>query len=77
MKIKEKVRSFLGEHVNGKEFDDTDNIFEKGLVNSLFAMNLVTFVEREFAVAIDNADLDLNNFKDVNAITTFVERKLA
>ena len=77
MQIKEKVKKFLGEYVNIKEVKDTDNIFETGLVNSLFAMNLVTFVEREFEVAIENSDLDMKNFKDINSITEFVERKLA
>lgn len=59
------------------EFTDSDNIFELGFVNSLFAMKLVSFVEREFDVEIDNEDLDINNFKCVDNIAQLVEKKMA
>ncbi len=76
MQVKEKIRGFLGKYVKTAELKDDDNVFEKGLVNSLFAMNLVSFVESEFDVSIDNTELDLDNFKDINSITALVEKKL-
>jgi acyl carrier protein len=48
-----------------------------GFVNSLFAMQLVLFVEKEFDVRVENDDLDLENFRSANAIVRFVERKQA
>jgi acyl carrier protein len=44
-------------------------------VNSLFAMQLVLFVEKEFDIAIDGSDMNFDNFKTVNAIAEIVERK--
>lgn len=76
MQVKEKVKAFLGKYVDVSGLADTDNIFEKGLVNSLFAMNLVNFVENEFDVSIDNTELDIDNFKDISSITALVEKKL-
>jgi methoxymalonate biosynthesis acyl carrier protein len=70
---KVRIRSFLGGRLPGELADD-DDIFETGLVNSLFAMQLVLFVEQEFAIEISNEDLERDNFRTVNSITGLVER---
>jgi acyl carrier protein len=44
-------------------------------VNSLFAVQLVTFLEKTFAIEIGMDDLDIENFKSLNATTAFVMRK--
>jgi methoxymalonate biosynthesis acyl carrier protein len=77
MTVKEKIKAFISKFVNVNEIEDTDNFFEKGLVNSLFAMNLVQFIEKEFDISIDNTELDLDNFKDINSITALIEKKIA
>ncbi|WP_170958538.1 acyl carrier protein [Bacillus cereus] len=77
MTVKEKIRAFLAKYFDVNEIEDTDNIFEKGLVNSLFAMNLVHFIEKEFDISIDNMELDLDNFKDINSIIVLIEKKIA
>jgi methoxymalonate biosynthesis acyl carrier protein len=73
MDTKTRIRSFLGTRWPG-ELDDDDDIFEAGLVNSLFAMQLVLFVEQEFAIQVSNADLERENFRTVNSITGLVQR---
>ncbi len=77
MDVKEKIKVFLSKFVNVNEIGNTDNFFEKGLVNSLFAMHLVNFVESEFDISIDNTELDMDNFKDINSISALIEKKLA
>lgn len=81
MELKEKIRAYIKRNLvvfeEDVSFTDADNIFELGFVNSLFAMKLVTFVEREFEVEIDNEDLDINNFKSVENIALLVEKKMA
>ena len=72
---KEQIRSFLSQHIRDSSFHDDDDLFGKGYVNSLFAMELVLFVEREFALTVENADLDPDNFRSVNAIAALVDRK--
>lgn len=73
--INSKVREFLGKFFNVNEVDENDNIFEKGLVSSLFAMQLVQFIEDEFDIEVENDELDLENFKSVHAIVSFIENK--
>ena len=77
MSVKEKLKVFLSKFFNVNEIEETDNIFEKGLVTSLFAMNLVSFIEKEFDISIDNTELDLDNFKDIHSIVTLIEKKIA
>ena len=77
MTVKEKIKVFLSKFVNVNEIEDTDNIFQKGLVTSLFAMNLVHFIEKEFDISIDNTELDLDNFKDINSIVALIGKKIA
>jgi len=76
MNIKEEVRNFLSRFVGDKTFEDSDNIFENGLANSLFAMQLVIFIENNFGVTMQNEDLELENFKDVNSIVALIQSKL-
>jgi methoxymalonate biosynthesis acyl carrier protein len=50
------------------------DLFGSGLVSSLFALQLVMQVESVFAVAVEAADLKLDNFRTVDAITELVLR---
>ncbi len=70
-----RIRKFLSQHIRVDGLADDENFFMSGVVNSLFAMQLVTFVEKEFGVAVENEDLDLKNFNSVDAIAAFVSRK--
>lgn len=73
--MKDTIRDFLLESITEYDLQDGDDIFELGLVNSLFAMQLVLFVEQEFDIVIDGEDLDFSNFRTVNAIHNLVQDK--
>jgi len=70
------IRGFLEKHFQRVQLRDEDDIFALGFVNSLFALQLVMFVEHEFGISIDDEDLEIENFTSVNAITKLVERKI-
>ncbi len=69
------VRQFLEEYIRVEKFENDENIFAKKYVNSLFAMQLILFIEKSFGVKVENEDLDIDNFSSVNAITDFVSSK--
>lgn len=75
--VKEIVRSFIHSSVNMDALGDDENLFESGIVNSLFAVQLMTFVEKKFGIEIGMDDLDVENFKSVSATAAFVARKSA
>jgi methoxymalonate biosynthesis acyl carrier protein len=73
--IKLKIRAFLSKYLRSHEPGDDEDIFALGLVNSLFAMQLVSFVEKEFGITVEQEDLEIENFSTINAIAALVERK--
>jgi len=75
--IKSKVKAFLSRFFRKHEIQDDEDIFSLGFVNSLFAMQMVMFIEKEFGIVIENNDLDLNNFKTINSIVSLIESKAA
>jgi len=72
-----RVRTFFARFFRTTDLKDSDDIFALGFVNSLFAMQLVTWLEREFAFTIRDEDLDIRNFNSIAAISAFVGRKVA
>jgi acyl carrier protein len=75
--IKQALREFIARSVRIAVLDDDDDLFESGIVNSLFAVQLMTFVERRFGIEVAEEDLELDNFRSLNATTGFVLRKNA
>ena len=74
MDTKQRVRNYFSKAISTSIRDD-DDIFNLSLVDSLFALQLVMFVEQEFDLRVDGKDIDLDNFCTINAITAFVEGK--
>jgi len=70
-----KIRSFFSRFFRTTDLKDGDDIFALGFVNSLFAMQLVAWLEKEFAVTVADKDLDIQNFNSIDAITGFISRK--
>ena len=73
--VKQQIREFIERYVRHRGFDDDVDIFALGFVNSMFAMQLVLFVEGDFGIKVEDEDLEIDNFKSVNAIANLVERK--
>jgi acyl carrier protein len=73
--IKGQIKAFIVSAVHVSHLADDDNLFESGIVNSLFAVQLMTFIERRFAIEIGPDDLDIENFKSLNAAAAFVATK--
>ena len=73
--VKAVIRSFINDSINIEALGDDENLFESGIVNSLFAVQLTTFVESRFGIEVGMDDLDIENFKSVNATAAFVAKK--
>lgn len=74
--IKAKIKKFLLRFFAGHEFQADEDIFALGFVNSMFAMQLVLFIEQEFQITIENEDLDFDNFRTINAMALLIKRKI-
>lgn len=71
----QKIKEFLSRFFKNHDLQPQEDIFALGFVNSLLAMQLVAFVEKEFGVQVEDADLDLDNFRSIQAISDLVTRK--
>ncbi len=74
---KEKLKDFLARHIGGRVIGDDEAIFASGFVNSMFAMQIILFLEKNFQIAIANKDLELKNFQTINAMVELIQRKTA
>jgi len=72
---KSQIRDYLERVTRHPDLRDDQNIFDDGIVNSIFAVELVVFIEDRFNITIENDDLDFANFASIDAIATFVVRK--
>ncbi len=70
-----KIKEFLSRFFKSHDLQPHEDIFALGFVNSLLAMQLVAFVEKEFGIAVADDDLDLDNFRSIDAIAALVARK--
>lgn len=73
--IQDKIKEFLSRFFKNHDLQPDEDIFALGFVNSLLAMQLVAFVEKEFGIRVDDEDLDLDNFRSIRAISNLVARK--
>lgn len=74
--IKEKVRAFLAKSKPVQDIKDDDDLFQKGFVDSLFALQLILFLEKEFHLKIKNKDIKEDNFRSIEKIASTVTRLL-
>lgn len=71
--IEEALSSFLKERIKTTVAVDQD-LFKSGLVSSMFAMQLVVYLEERYDIAVIGPDLTLDNFRTVRAMTSLVLR---
>ncbi|GAB4190158.1 MAG: hypothetical protein Fur006_31990 [Coleofasciculaceae cyanobacterium] len=72
---KTKLKTFLSQFFGNHDLQDDEDIFAVGFVNSMFAMQLVLFIEQEFQVTIENEDLELDNFRTIDAMVSLLKHK--
>ena len=75
MTTQERIMEFFKSKNISDIQNDTD-LFKGGYVNSLFALEIVMFLEKEFKIKIKNKDITEKNFKTVQSMAKVVEKYL-
>jgi acyl carrier protein len=73
--ISMKIKDYLSRSLRNYEIKQDDNIFELGIVHSLFAIQLILFIEKSFGIELEDEDLDFDRIKTVNDIVQLIEDK--
>lgn len=68
----EKIMAFLREKVSADALDEDTPLLTSGLVNSLFALEIVMFVEDTFGIRLKRKDITPDNFSSVRRIAETV-----
>ena len=76
MDVSSRIRAFVEEEilVDGDVAVADDTLLLKGAMDSMGLMRLVAFLEEEFDVEIDDAEITEDNFRTVRDIARLVEQ---
>lgn len=69
-----EIIAFIKGRFPQAELSETVDIFSLGFINSLFAMELVMFVEKTYGFTIPTDELRIDNFRTAAAISALVQR---
>jgi acyl carrier protein len=73
--VAKQIHAFIKDDLlmgQGEEFGSDDALLEDGIIDSLGLLDVVTFIETEFDITVEDADVTLDNFGSVNAIASYV-----
>lgn len=77
---KDTIRSFVVEKfpiAKSRGLDDASNLLEEGILDSLGVLELVNYLQDELGIPIEDEELVPENFASIDAISNFVEAKVA
>ena len=78
--IEQDVREFLSDNLlltNVDSLSDDDSFLEKGIVDSMGILHLITFVEEKYGIPVEDKDLITENWDSVRRISDYVRSKIA
>lgn len=70
----ELSRGFIREHL-GPDVPDDSDLFESGLASSLFAVQIVMWIERTFEISVQSHEMNIENFQSIAAVAEFVRQR--
>ena len=73
-----EIQGWLRDNVTGgREVPPDEPLIENGVLTSLQAVELVTFLEERFDIIVEDDEFDEENFGSVEAIASLVASKTA
>jgi acyl carrier protein len=74
--VSKQIRSFLAQQFPlTKNVGDDQSLLGGGLIDSLGVLEVVTFLEREYGIAVLDEDLVPENFGSISSLVRFIEAK--
>ena len=77
--MKERIRSFIIENFlfgNDEGLKDDSSFLDEGIIDSTGILELVSFIEEEFSITVDDEDLVPENLDSINNVVAYLERKV-
>ncbi len=77
--IEQKIKQYIeakSPAVRQGTFLNTDSLLDNNIIDSMGFLDLVTFVESEFEITVEDDELLTENFDSIESITEFVNAKI-
>ncbi len=78
--IKQRLVAFISENFlfrdDRSSISDTESLIESGIMDSTGVLELVSFLEGELGIKVDDADIVPENLNSIEAITRYAAAKL-
>lgn len=68
------VENFLFGNANG--LNDETSFLQEGIIDSTGVLELVTFLEEEFGISVEDEELVPENLDSLNNLAAYLERKI-
>ncbi len=78
MEIKDKVKTFIRESFlfdSSAEIGDNESLLERGIIDSTGVLELILYIEEEFAIKIEDEEIIPENLDSVSNIETLIISK--
>ncbi len=75
---KENIRAFVVENFlfgNDENLKDNISFLDEGIIDSTGILELVSFLEEEFSITVEDEELVPENLDSINNVTAYLERK--
>jgi len=73
--LSEIKRFVIDDLAMGQEVNEHDNLVEKGIIDSIRLLRLVTFLEETYGVCVPDEALVAENFRSFDAIQSLIARE--
>jgi acyl carrier protein len=78
--LEQSIRKFIASDIiysqEGFPYADDASLLQEGVIDSLGVVELVTFVQKQFNVKVEQQEVVPDNFDSVAKLSAFVRRKL-
>lgn len=76
--VREKVRSFVTSNfpvADAAALKDETSLLDTGVIDSTGVLEIINFIEGEFGIKVDDAEMIPDNLESIAKVTAFVTRK--
>jgi acyl carrier protein len=79
MEIEARIREYISRNLlfseEGFPYGDDESFLQVGIIDSLGVMELVEFVQRDFGIQVEQAEVTPDCFDSVARLAAFIRRK--
>jgi acyl carrier protein len=79
MDIESTLKKYIHDEIlvgSSDPLGNDDSLIDSGIIDSLSLLRLMSFIEKQFNIQIDDQEVVGDNFQTINVMKSFIEGKL-